>query len=82
MFVTLASVTATDERDVSGASVGLGLGVPRGTECVLRARVVTPAALTPQLQAITPPGVGCVAVFDPGTLPAPVRYAVRIGYYQ
>lgn len=82
VFVTLASVTSTDQRDATTVSVGVGLGVPRGTECVLAARVVTPAALTPQLRAITPPGVRCVAVFDPGTLPAPVRYAVRIGYYQ
>ena len=82
VFVTLASVTSTDQRDATAVSVGVGLGVPRGTECVLTARVVTPAALTPQLRAITPPGVRCVAVFDPGTLPAPVRYAVRIGYYR
>lgn len=82
VFVTLASVTATDQRDATAVSLGVGLGVPRGTECVLTTRVVTPAALTPQLRAITPPGVRCVAVFDPGTLPAPVRYAVRIGYYR
>lgn len=82
VFVTLASVTTTDLRDATVVSVGVGLGVPRGTECVLTARVVTPAALTPQLQVITPPGVRCVAVFDPGTLTAPVRYAVRIGYYR
>ena len=82
VFVTLASVTTTALRDATTLSLGVGLGVPRGTECVLNARVVSPAALTPQLRAITLPGVRCVAVFDPGTLTAPVRYAVRIGYYQ
>lgn len=82
VFVTLASVTSTDQRDATAVSVGIGLGVPRGMECVLSSRLVTPAALSPQLQVITPPGVRCVAVFDPGTLTAPVRYAVRIGYYR
>ena len=82
VFVTLASVTSTDQRDATQLPLGVGLGVPRGTECVLSSRVVTPAALTPQLRVFTPQGVRCVAVFDPGTLPAAVRYAVRIGYYR
>lgn len=82
VFVTLASVTGADSRDPSGVILGLGLGVPRGTGCVLSTRIVTSAALTPQLGEFTTHGVRCVAVFDAGTLAAPVRFAVRIGYFQ
>lgn len=82
VFVTLASVTTADNREATGVSLGVGLGVPRGTECVLSARVVATSALTPQIREFTNQGVRCVSVFDPGALQAPVRYAVRIGYYQ
>lgn len=82
IFVTLASVTGTDSRDATATPLGVGLGVPRGTECVMSTRVVAAAALTPQIREYTRQGVWCVAVFDPGTLPAPVRFAVRIGYFR
>ncbi len=82
VFVTLASVTGTDSRDATSTALGVGLGVPRGTECVMSTRLVTAPALTPQIGAFTDPGVRCVAVFDPGRLPAPVRFAVRIGYFR
>lgn len=82
VFVMLASVTSTDNREATGIGLGVGLGVPRGTECVLTSRVVATSALTPQIWEFRPQGVRCVSVFDPGTLPQAVRYAVRIGYYQ
>ena len=40
VFVTLASVTATDSRAATTTSVGIGLGVPRGTGCALSTRAV------------------------------------------
>lgn len=82
VFVTLASVTGTDSRDATTTPLGVGLGVPRGTECVMSTRIVTAAALTPQISEFTSPGVRCVAVFDPGKLPVSVRFAVRIGYFR
>ena len=82
IFVTLASVSDTGSRDATATPLGVGLGVPRGTECVMSTRVVSAAALTPQIREYTKQGVRCVAVFDPGSLPAPVRFAVRIGYFQ
>ena len=82
VFVTLASVTTTDNREATGTALSLGLGVPRGTECVVSTRVVTTSALTPQIREYTNQGVHCVSVADPGTLPAAVRYAVRIEYYR
>ena len=82
VFVTLASVTTTESREAAAIGLAVGLGVPRGTDCVVSVRVVTTAALTPQIREWTAQGVRCVAVSDPGTLGGEVRYAVRIGYYQ
>ena len=53
VFVTLASVTSTDSRDATAVNLGIGLGVPRGTECVVSARAVVASALTPQLREYT-----------------------------
>ena len=82
VFVTLASVTGVDTRDASDTPLLLGLGVPRGTGCATTARPMFAAALTPQIREFTTQGVHCVSVSDPGTLKSPVRFAVRIGYYQ
>lgn len=82
VLVTLASVTGADTRDAMTTPLGVGLGVPRGTECVMPTRTVAAAALTPQIREYAKQGVHCVGVYDPGRLAAPVRFAVRIGYFQ
>jgi hypothetical protein len=82
VFVTLASVTGFDTRDAMTTPLQLGLGVPRGTGCAPITTTVTAPALTPQIRQVIAQGVRCVSVADPGRLPAPVRFAVRIGYYQ
>lgn len=82
VFITLASVTAVDGRDATATPLRIGLGVPRGTECATDSTLVATPALTPQVRQYSPPGVRCVSVADPGTLGAPVRFAVRIGYFQ
>jgi hypothetical protein len=82
VFVTLASVTGLDPRDTMATPLQLGLGVPRGTGCTpITATLATPS-LTPQIREYIAQGVRCVSVADPGRLPAPVRFAVRIGYYR
>jgi hypothetical protein len=82
VFVTLASVTGLDTREGTSTPLRLGLGVPRGTGCALTSSTVAAPALTPQIREYLAPGVRCVSVTDPGRLPAPVRFAVRIGYFQ
>lgn len=82
VLVTLASVTGVDTRDATTTNLGVGLGVPRGTECVMSTRLVAGAALSPQIREYSKAGVHCVGVFDPGRLAAPVKFAVRIGYFQ
>lgn len=82
VFITLASVTAVDGRDAAATPLRLGLGVPRGTGCATDSTMVVTPALTPQLRQYVSQGVRCVAVADPGTVSAPVRFAIRIGYFQ
>jgi hypothetical protein len=82
VFITLASVTATDGRDATATPLQVGLGVPRGTGCATDSTVVATPALTPHLRQYVSAGVRCVSVADPGTLGSPVRFAVRIGYFQ
>jgi hypothetical protein len=82
VFITLASVTGTDAREPAATPLRIGLGVPRGTGCATSTTTVAPAGLVPQIQQYTTQGVRCVSVEDPGTLAAPVRFAIRIGYFQ
>lgn len=82
VFITLASVTAVDGREALNTPLRLGLGVPRGTGCATDTTVDAAPALTPQLRQYSAQGVRCVSVADPGALSAPVRFAVRIGYFQ
>jgi hypothetical protein len=82
VFVTLASVTGLDTREATATSLQLGLGIPRGTGCALTSSALVTPALVPQIREYTAPGVRCVSVTDPGRLPAPVRFAVRIEYYR
>jgi hypothetical protein len=61
-------------------SVGLGIGIPRldGAGCVLTQSVTTGPGAGPHLTAAVAPGVYCVRVFDPGTLPGPSTFSVQI----
>ena len=58
--------------------VQLGLGVPRGTECLLidgrqvTADVVAQASLTPD------PGIYCARISDAGNLTGPVDFSINI----
>lgn len=80
--ITLASVAPTSGRGATGDAIGLGLGVPRGTGCSVAAPIVATADLAAQIKEWRHQGVQCVAVFDPGTLPGEIAFAVRIVYYQ
>lgn len=82
VFVTLASVTAVDGRDALATPLRVGFGVPRGTGCAATTTVTVAAGLTPQLREYTTQGVHCVSVSDASSLTAPVRFAVRIGYFH
>lgn len=61
-------------------TLGMGLGVPDGTDCVTSTTVNTRSGTTAQLTAIFNPGVYCAKVYDVGNLFGPASVSVTIAY--
>ncbi len=74
--LTLLSLTAGG--DPSSDQIGIGVGVPRGFDCIVSNTAVTGVGVTPQLQLELDPGVYCAAVFDNSTLSQPVDFSLNI----
>lgn len=60
--------------------VGLGLGVPSGTDCSTTSSINTAAGTTAQLTATYEAGVYCARVYDIGNLFAPASFDVTIAH--
>jgi hypothetical protein len=78
--VMLAAVSSPTSGAALDSPLEIGLGVPAGTGCRTNdARLLT-AALTSQIQTITPPGTHCVRIADVGHLRATVNFALRFSH--
>ena len=78
-FVMLASVTSTTAPGSSlNTILGLGLGTPLGTDCVVTTSVLAFPALQSPLVSNLTAGVYCVRVYDVGNLTGNVNFAIRI----
>lgn len=78
--VTLESLTGTSDASDPASTVGLGLGLPRGTDCTTSTVSAIGAGTDPQLRNTLDPGIYCVRVSDAGTLTEPVSFTVRIAH--
>jgi hypothetical protein len=58
--------------------VGLGLGVPDGTDCATTTSLNTQSGTTPQVSTVVEPGTYCARVYDIGNLAASAAFAVTI----
>jgi len=78
--VTLASVTSTSNGAAVTASLRLTVGLwdTTAATCTQTFATTTSAALVAQYLQVVTAGTYCVVVADPGTLTAPVNFAVRI----
>ena len=77
--ISLTLLSLREGTTASTATIGIGLGVPRGTDCTLSSTVNTGTGAVPQLTVdIEGSGVLCVRVYDTGTLTAPVDFSVNI----
>jgi hypothetical protein len=77
--VTLNSVSGTDVPPT--VMLGLGVGAPSGTACVVSGTTTNAAAgTTAQVTGTYGPGVECVNVSDVGNLFAPATFNVTITY--
>ena len=62
----------------STAIMGVGFGVPRGTDCTVTSTGAGAASGTPQLTTSAAAGVYCVRITDLGNLTAPATFAINI----
>jgi hypothetical protein len=77
--LNLASLTTgSSVRTVSPAAVGLGLGIPAGTDCAVSESLEASAGLSAQMTHERTAGTYCVRVHDLGQLSVPVNFAIRI----
>ena len=77
--VMLASVTTSTAPGTSANVVlGMAIGSPLGTDCVITTSVVAAAALQSPLVSNLVAGTYCVRVYDVGNMTVPVNFAIRI----
>jgi len=78
--VNLTLTSLGGRTDPSDVTVGLGLGVPRGTGCATASNATTTAGSSPQVSSTAAAGVYCARVYDTGTLTAPTAFVVTIAH--
>jgi hypothetical protein len=81
-FTVNAAGTITVTMTTAGATVGLGVGLPRvsGGGCRLSVVVNSGGSASPQISTPADAGQYCVQVFDLGTLTDPVGFAMKIDH--
>jgi hypothetical protein len=81
-FTMTAAGTLNVTMTSAGATVGLGVGVPRvtGGGCRLGVSVNTGGGSAPQITTQADAGQYCVQVFDLGTLTDPIPFSLKIDH--
>jgi hypothetical protein len=81
-FTVTNAGTINITMNSGGATVGLGVGLPRvtGGGCRVGVQVITGPGPNPQISTPADPGQYCVQVFDTGTLTDPVSFNVKIDH--
>ncbi|HEY3159239.1 MAG TPA: hypothetical protein VGJ78_09800 [Vicinamibacterales bacterium] len=81
-FTVNSSGTIAVTMTAAGATLGLGVGLPRvtGGGCRLGVSVNTAAGSSPQISTAADAGQYCVQVYDLGTLRDPVEFALKIDH--
>jgi hypothetical protein len=64
----------------SEALVTIGIGTPRGTNCVATNVLSVKAGGSPQVSGVTNRGVHCAAVYDPGNLTQDATFSLNIAH--
>jgi hypothetical protein len=74
--------TITITMNSAGATVGLGVGLPRitGGGCRVSVQVISGPSPNPQISTAAETGQYCVQLFDTGTLTDPIPFNVKIDH--
>ncbi len=75
-FLTL--VDARENGVVTEALLTIGLGVPRGTQCIATNALSVKSSGTPQISGVTNKGIHCAVITDLGNLTSPATFLVNI----
>lgn len=75
-FLTL--VDARENGVITESLITIGLGTPRGTQCVATNVLSVKSSGKPQLDGPTNKGVHCAIVFDPGNLSSEATFLLHI----
>jgi len=75
-FLTL--VDARENGVTTEALITIGLGTPRGTQCVATNVLSVKSGGKPQISGTTNRGVHCALVFDPGNLTSEATFHLNI----
>jgi hypothetical protein len=78
--VDLTLTSLGGQTEPSDVTIGLGLGVPRGTDCSTARNATTTAGASPQVSSTVAAGVYCARVYDTGTLTQPTAFVVTIAH--
>lgn len=79
-FLTL--VDARENGAITEALITIGLGVPRGTQCVATNVLSVKSGGQPQVSGTTNKGVHCAVIFDPGNLTTDATFLLNIAHPQ
>lgn len=77
-FLTL--VDAREGGTVTEALLTIGLGVPRGTQCVATNVLSVKSSGSPQVSGPTGKGIHCAVITDLGNLTSPATFVVNIAH--
>jgi hypothetical protein len=77
--VTFASTMASVTGPATPTPLGLGVGIPSGTDCTLsNPAMVVPPGLTEQITVELDAGTYCVRIADAGAMSGPLTFAIRL----
>jgi hypothetical protein len=74
----LTLVDARENGVTTEALITIGLGTPRGTQCVATNVLSVKSGGSPQVRGTTNRGVHCALVFDPGNLTSEATFHLNI----
>jgi hypothetical protein len=75
---TLILLSLTENGAPSTATVQIGLGVPRGTDCALTDAAMVNPNVTGQVASLYQPSIYCARIGDTGNLKAPANFSINI----